>query len=300
MRVRPLAVIGLVSLDRVDGGLPRLGGAPYYAARALRLLAHPAVVVTKLAAEDRGRGLHALGVPVVSRPAARTISFRIENERDGRRTLELEELGEPWTPEEACGWVGEAVAHSDWVHAGALTRADFPPAALAELRRGRRLSLDGQALVRPARTGPVELDGDYDPAVLRHVDVLKLSQEEADGLGLELDERSLASLGVREVVVTLGSNGCVVFADGLAEYVRARPLDVPDPTGAGDEFIAAYLSYRRRRHSAPGAARLATEVVHRLLTAHAQSSLNSPRATRTAEPPTSTRSMLSPDPSTRA
>jgi sugar/nucleoside kinase (ribokinase family) len=262
--VRRLAVVGLVSLDRVDGGLPRLGGAPYYAARALRLLAHPAVIVTKLAAEDSGRGLHALGLPVVSRAAPRTIAFRIENDGDHRR-MEIEQLGEPWSPEEARGWVGEALAGADWVHAGALTRSDFPPETLAELRRGRRLSLDGQALVRPARTGPVEPDADFDAALLQHVDVLKLSQEEADVLDLDLDERSLGSLGVAEIVVTLGANGCVVYADGLADRVPARPLAVRDPTGAGDEFIAAYLAFRRRRHAPVAAARLATEVVRELL-----------------------------------
>jgi sugar/nucleoside kinase (ribokinase family) len=262
-----LGVVGLVSLDRVDGGLPRLGGAPFYAARALRLLGHPAVLVTKLAAEDSGRGLHALGVPVVARAAARTVSFRIENENGSRRSLELEEPGEPWSAEDARGWVGEALSQADWVHAGALTRDDFPPETLATLGRGRKLSLDGQGLVRPGRTGPVELDGEYDPSVLRHVDLLKLSQDEADALGLRLDERSLRSLGVREIVVTLGRTGCVVYADGLAEHIPTRPLDVADPTGAGDEFMAAYLSYRRRRHAPHSAAHLASEVVHRLLSA---------------------------------
>jgi sugar/nucleoside kinase (ribokinase family) len=260
-----LGVVGLVSLDRVDGGLPRLGGAPFYAARALRLLGHPAVLVTKLAAEDSGRGLHALGVPVVARTAARTISFRIENENGSRRSLELEERGEPWSAEDARGWVGEALSQADWVHAGALTRDDFPPETLATLGRGRKLSLDGQGLVRPGRTGPVELDGEYDPSVLRHVDLLKLSQDEADALGLRLDERSLRSLGVQEIVVTLGRKGCVVYADGLAEHIPTRPLEVADPTGAGDEFMAAYLSYRRRRHAPHSAAHLASEVVHRLL-----------------------------------
>jgi len=262
--VRLLGVVGLVSLDRVDGGLPRLGGAPYYAARVLRLLGHPAVIVTRLAAEDSRRGLHALGVPVVSRPATSTISFRIENDAD-RRTLELEELGEPWTPADARGWVGQALARADWVHAGALTREDFPAETLAALARGRTLSLDGQALVRPARIGPVQLEAGYDTTVLEHVDILKLSQEEAEALGLSYDERSLASLGVREVIVTLGRKGSVVFAEGIAEHVPTRPLDITDPTGAGDAFMAAYLSYRRRRHGAPSAARLASAVVHRLL-----------------------------------
>ena len=263
--MRLLGVVGLVSLDRVDGGLPRLGGAPFYAAKALRVLPRPSVLVTKLAPEDAARGLHALGIPVVTRPAARTIAFRIENESDGSRQLDLEELGDPWTPAEAEELARGPLSRADWVHAGALTRADFPAETLAVLARGRRLSLDGQGLVRPAKTGPVRFDADYDPEVLRHVDVLKLSEREADALGVGLDDRSLGSLGVSEIVVTLGSQGCIVYADGLAELVPTRPVEAADPTGAGDEFMAAYVSYRRARHAPTTAARLASEVVQALL-----------------------------------
>jgi sugar/nucleoside kinase (ribokinase family) len=259
-----LGVVGLVSLDRVDGGIPRLGGAPWYAAQALRLLGHPAVLVTKLAAEDSVRGLHALGLPVFWRAAPRTIAFRIENSANGR-VLEVEEPGEPWSPADAQGWVRKALAGCDWVHAGALTGADFQPEVLAALRRGRRLSFDGQGLVRSSGPGVVQLAAAFDPELLRHVDVLKLAQEEADALELGLDERSLGSLGVPEVVVTLGDKGSVVYADGVAELVPTRPLPVADPTGTGDEFIAAYLSYRSRRHAPTSAAHLASEVVHRLL-----------------------------------
>lgn len=258
-----LGVVGLVSLDRVDGGLPRLGGAPFYAAQALRLLGHPAVVATKVADEDRHR-LNALGLPVVAGRAERTIAFRIENREDGR-LLALDELGTVWTPEDARGWLGSALAGAHWVHAGALTRADFPAETLAALRRGRRLSLDGQALVRPARKGEIALDADFDPEVLRHVDVLKLSQEEADVLSLAPNERSLKTLGVPEIVVTLGSRGSIVYADGLAEHVSTRPVDAADPTGAGDMFLAAYASFRLRRHGPPSAARLATQAAHALL-----------------------------------
>ena len=261
--MRRLGVVGLVSLDRVDGGLPRLGGAPVYAARALRLLGHPAVVATKLADEDRPR-LAALGVPVVARSAGRTIGFRIENDGD-RRSLEIDELGEPWTEEEARGWLGAALAGCDWVHAGALTRADFPAATLAALARGRKVSLDGQALVRRPEVGPLRLDADYDPEVLRRVDLLKLARDELDALGCELGEGSLASLGVREVVVTLGREGAVVFADRLAEHVPTFPLEGVDPTGAGDAWTTAYIEYRRRRHSPVSAARLANGAVSALL-----------------------------------
>jgi sugar/nucleoside kinase (ribokinase family) len=263
--VRLLGVVGLVSLDRVDGGLPRLGGAPFYAAQALRVLGHPARLVTKLAPEDSGRGLHALGIPTTVGGAATTISFRIENDSAGSRRLELEAPGDPWTIEDAEGWVARELGNADWVHAGALTRGDFPAETLAALARGRRLSFDGQGLVRSSSVGPVEFAAEYERAVLEHVSVLKLSQEEADTLGIRLDDRSLRSLGVREVVVTLGGKGCVVYADGHAELVPARPIDVPDPTGAGDQFMAAYLAYRRGGHAPTSAARLASTLVAQLL-----------------------------------
>jgi sugar/nucleoside kinase (ribokinase family) len=261
--MRRLGVVGLVSLDRVDGGIPRLGGAPVYAARALRLLGQPAIVATKLADEDRPR-LAGLGITVVAESAGCTIGFRIENDGNHRR-MAIDELGEPFTEADARGWLSRALADADWVHAGPLTRADFPPETLAVLARGRVLSMDGQGLVRRAAVGDLVLDADYDPEVLRHVGVLKLAREELDALGLELTDASLGSLGVREVVVTLGGDGAVVFANGLAEHVPTFPLGGVDPTGAGDSWTAAYLSYRRRRHSPVSAARLANGAVGALL-----------------------------------
>jgi sugar/nucleoside kinase (ribokinase family) len=262
--MRRLGVVGLVSLDRVDGGAPRLGGAVFYAAHALRFLDQPAVIATKAGREEEARALQAVGIPVAHSKATRTIEFGIENEGD-RRRLSIDEPGDGFTPADVREWVAPALAGCDWVHAGALTRADFSAETLAALRRGRRLSLDGQGLVRSAGKGEVTLDGDYDPEVLRHVDLLKLSEEEIDALGLELDDRSLGSLGVKEVVVTLGRDGVTVFADGLAELVPTRPLEGVDPTGAGDTFIVAYLAHRRGGQSAPSAAGSANEAVRALM-----------------------------------
>ena len=261
--MRRLGVVGLVTLDRVDGGLPRLGGAPYYAARMLRLLGHPGVLATKIADEDRPR-LSALGLPAAVGAAERTVVFRIDHEGD-RRTMTLEERGDAWTPEDADGWLGKALHGVDLVHAGALTRADFPVETLARLRHGRRVSLDAQGLVRPAELGPVHPDDDWDRDVLAQVDVLKVSADEAAVLGVEPDARSLASLGLREVVLTLGRDGAVVYAEGVAEHVPARPVETGDATGAGDAFMTAYLSFRLRRHSPRSAGRLAAEAVHALL-----------------------------------
>jgi sugar/nucleoside kinase (ribokinase family) len=264
--MRRLGVVGLTGLDLVDGGPLRVGGAAYYAARTLRFLGHPAVVATKFAEGDRAAvaPLFRLGIPVETGPASSTISFRIDNEPGGRR-MAIEALGDPWTPEEARGWVARALAGVHYLHAGALTRTDFSPETLAALAAGRILSFDGQGLVRRARTGKLVLDPDFDRELLRHVDILKLGEEEADVLGVGPDERSLGSLGVPEVVLTLGRRGTIIYADGLAEHVPTRPLDGIDPTGAGDQFIAAYVSYRRLGHAPPSAARCATDAVFALL-----------------------------------
>src|SRR5436305_1916795 len=127
-------------------------------------------------------------------------------------------------------------------------------------------SLDGQGLVRPARTGPLELDGGYDPEVLRHVSVLKLAEEEARVLVGEPSADALSSLGVPEVVVTLGSRGSLVFAGGRLERVVGTPAGGEiDPTGAGDAFAVAYLVSRQGGRAPVAAARRATGLVARLL-----------------------------------
>lgn len=245
-----------------------MGGGPFHAGRALRALGRRGVLVTKCAEADRRELLTpivCLGLPVLWHEAASTSAFSMVYDGEQRRMV-VDALGEQWTPEEARGWVGRALAGIDWVHVAPLLRSDFPPETLAELARGRRLSLDGQGLVRGNGPGPLRLDADYDPALLRHVSILKLSEEEADILVEGLDERSLRRLGVPEVIVTLGSRGAVVLADGLAELVPARRVPGnPELTGSGDAFAAAYLAARAGGESAPSAARRASALVSALL-----------------------------------
>jgi sugar/nucleoside kinase (ribokinase family) len=257
-----LGVVGNLSLDVVEGRPPRPGGGPYHCARALRALRTPSVLVTKCAEADRAAllpSLIALGVPVKWRPSEATAAFAIGYLGD-HRLMSVESLGPTWTPEEARGWVADALGRTEWVHVAGLARSDFPAETLAELARGRRVSLDGQALVRPAATGPLVLDGDFDPAVLEHVSVLKLSEEELEAVGREPEE-----LGVAEVLVTRGSRGSRIWAGGRMEEVPARPVTGRDPTGAGDAFVASYLLARYSGLPPVAAARRATAVVAAVL-----------------------------------
>jgi len=225
-------------------------------------------VLARCAAGDRPTllpPLVALGVPVAWRAAERTAVFAIAYDGE-RRTLEVEAAGSPWSAEDTA-WAATALAGVGWVHVAPLLRSDFDATGLALLASGRRLSLDGQGLVRVVRDGRLELDPDYDPALLEHVTVLKLAEDEAEALGGGIDGEALRGLGVPEVVVTLGSRGSLVVTSRSARRIptSALPPASVDPTGAGDAFAAAYL-VARAGGTAPGtAARRASSVVGGLL-----------------------------------
>jgi sugar/nucleoside kinase (ribokinase family) len=257
--MRGIAVIGNLTRDTIDGGPPRVGGAPFHAARALRLLGGSSRIVARCAETDRRAlvgPLAALGVPFAWLPAPSTAAFAFRYSGE-EREMSIADAGAPWTLADA-----RSVGRADWVQIGALTRADFPDDVLASLARDRRLALDGQALVRPAATGPLVLDADFDPALLRHVTALKLNEEELEILG---GEERAAALGVPELLLTQGSTGALVIARGVRERIPVRPIDTADPTGAGDAFLAAYAWARASGHRPGSAARHAATTAARVL-----------------------------------
>ncbi|WP_232838749.1 sugar kinase [Streptomyces geranii] len=85
--------------------------------------------------------------------------------------------------------------------------------------------------------------------LLAHIDLLiasedelPLVQEAAPGGGESETVRSLLAAGVAEVVVKRGARGATVFtADGPTDRA-AREVDAVDLVGAGDAFVAGYLS----------------------------------------------------------
>lgn len=254
-----IAVIGNLARDVVDGGPPRVGGAPYHAARALRLLGGGSRIVARCAAGDRRSlvgALAVLGVPFTWLEAPRTTAFELHYDGE-ERELAIADLGTPWTVAES-----RAVGRAAWVQVGGLTRADFPTDVLAALAEGRKLALDGQGLVRPAALGPVLPDTSFDPDVLRHATALKLSEQELETLG-GMDE--VAKLGIPELLVTRGSKEALVVVRGVGERLPVRRVETADPTGAGDAFLAAYVWARAAGHRPLSAARQAATTAARAL-----------------------------------
>jgi sugar/nucleoside kinase (ribokinase family) len=218
----------------------------------LRLLSTPGSILARCADADRRfvlPRLAALGLPLRLLEGRTTSGFSFTYDGDVR-TMYVDAIGDTWTPADAIALDRRA----RWVHVAPLLRSDFPAETVAAIARGRRVLFDGQGLVRRPELGPLQLDADYDPAILEHVSILKLAEEEAAVLG------GVEGLGVPEIVVTFGSRGATVYAGGVETHVPARPLP-RDPTGAGDAFSIAYLAGRAAGHAPTAAARRATAVV---------------------------------------
>ena len=236
----------------------------FYAARALARLGADAVVCASCSVEHRAElmpPLEELGLPVAWRASSTTTEYAFHYEGD-RRIMWQEAVGDPWSPEEAIS----AAADCSWVDVCALTRTDFPAETLAALAAdGRRLLVDVQGLVRTATVGPLRTDPEIGD-VLRHVEVLKLNDEEAETLVGSTDPDALHGLGVPEVILTLGSRGAWVVTPDIVEHVPAVPVDgTVDPTGAGDTYSVAYLVSRAAGAQPVEAARRAAETVSELL-----------------------------------
>jgi sugar/nucleoside kinase (ribokinase family) len=255
-----IATMGHVTRDVVSGGEPRPGGGVFWSARALARLGADATVHASCSAAHRPAvlpPLEAFGLPVTWYESSTTTEYSFHYEGE-RRVMSQDAVGDPWPADRAA----TAAADAMWVDVCALTRSDFPPETLAALaENGRRLLVDLQGLVRTPTIGPLQTDAHIGDA-LRHVEVLKLNDEEAVTLVGSADPERMRGLGVPEVILTLGSQGAWVVTPERLELVRAVPVDGEvDPTGAGDTYSATYLVQRAAGADPVEAARAAAETV---------------------------------------
>ncbi len=259
-----IATLGHLTRDVVDSGPTRPGGAVFYAARALAETSARVSVAASCAEADRAllvAPLEAFGLPVRWYASETTSAYSFHYEGD-RRIMRQDAVGDPWLPERAL----EAAEDAPWVHVGALVRTDFPTETLAALATAeRRLLIDAQGLVRTPALGPLRTNGAIGD-LLRHVTILKVNDEEAEILVGSAEPHRLRSLGVPEVLLTLGSRGAVVVAGEVVERVPAHTVEGPvDPTGAGDTFAAGYLVARAAGADPVEAARTGNDLVSTFL-----------------------------------
>jgi sugar/nucleoside kinase (ribokinase family) len=256
-----LTLIANVALDRVDGGAWTGGGCPAFAARALALLGARGTIHTACADADRAAfaalaGDERLSVGFLT--AAATTRFALDYDGESR-SMVVHAIGHSWSAAD----VDRLDITTEWVHLAPLLRSDFPVATVARLAaRGHRVGYDGQGLVRVPALGDLRLDARYDPELLEHLTVLKLSDEEA--AILSGSEEALAA--VPELVLTHGSQGAEVHAGGaVARVAPERVIADVQSTGAGDAFMVGYVVGRGRALAPAQAAALGAQVSSTML-----------------------------------
>jgi fructose-1-phosphate kinase PfkB-like protein len=230
-----VAAIGPGASDRVeleDGRVfVRPGGAPLYAARALRWAGAACVAIETGHLHSWVRHTHSA------------------------TEQRLGAMPEPLDPERAHALLPR-LAGCEWVLLGGQTGGDFPPDTIQVLAAaGHRVLLDGQGLARGRRGGPVHL-GPIDPASYAGVDVLKLNDAEVTAAG------PLAP--VPELLLSHGPAGASVTVGADVTEVAGSGIGFADPTGAGDSLSALYCLGRTLGQAPQEACRFAVTGVERL------------------------------------
>ena len=265
--VQGVTVLGNLAIDVINGAPKSPGGCASFSGVALQAAGGHGRIVALADEKD-----HALFESLLDRfgsivrilPADRTSAFRLDYDDVDHRRMSVDAIGPVWGRSE----IESADPDTTWVHLAPLLRTDFPASTLGLLaERGHRVAYDGQGLVRADRLGPLVVDRHYPPELLRHISVLKLAEDEAvivaDGA---FDASTAKQLGVPEILVTYGSEGCDIYTDDTVVRVPAAwRVEGVQTTGAGDMFTSCYVANRAAGADPRRSVELASELVAREL-----------------------------------
>ena len=86
---------------------------------------------------------------------------------------------------------------------------------------------------------------------MKYIDILKVNEHEIESLTGYTDLHQAAKQfdlwGIKEVLMTLGSYGSVIFVEGRFYEIPAyTPTKIEDATGCGDTYAAGYLYSRAK------------------------------------------------------
>ena len=245
-----ICTIGHLSLDKVvtpQSVTYMPGGTSFYFSKAL---VHSPIrygLITALAPQEHTivDQLRAEGVTVYAQPSSHTVHFEnIYGTDQNHRDQHVLEKADPFSIAQLPD------IKANVFHLGPLLDDDIPVDLLERLARRSLISLDVQGYLRHVVDQDVVYHDWADKrAMLPKVHFLKANEFEMEVLTGLTDAhegaRYLADLGVREVIITLGSEGSLVLTQGTFYEIPAfMPGAVVDATGCGDTYMAGYLSKR--------------------------------------------------------
>lgn len=226
------------------------GGTAFYFAHALSRLDHSgfklltSVGATEMKAVD---DIRAIGIDVDVIPSRKSVYFENKyGENPNDRTQRVLAKADPFTVDNLRD------AEAKVFHLGTLLADDFSLEAIKFLSSKGIVSVDAQGYLREVRGEHVHaIDWADKTEALKYIDIIKANEKEMETLTGTTDPHEaalkLAGWGCKEVLLTLGDQGSLIYADGIFHEIPAYPTaEVVDATGCGDTYMAGYLYSRSR------------------------------------------------------
>lgn len=247
--MKDICCIGHITKDKII--TPRqtvymAGGTSFYFSYAFNHLPKNVSfqLVTKLGEPEMKSvdDMRQVGIDVLTYPSRHTVYFENkygENQND--RTQRVLERADPFTVEEMQD------VEAGVFHLGSLLSDDFSTEVVKYLSTKGRISIDAQGYLREVRGEKVyPIDWAEKREILAHTHIIKVNEHEMEVItGLTDPHKAalrLAEWGVKEVCVTLGSEGSIILAEGQFYTIPAyKPREIVDATGCGDTYSAGYL-----------------------------------------------------------
>ena len=253
MNKHDICCIGHITLDKVV--TPKLtvempGGTAFYFAQGIsRLDTTGFQLVTALGESEMPvvEAIRKKGIDVKVLPSAHSVYFENRyGENQNSRTQRVLAKADPFTID----GLQDVEAHI--FHLGSLLADDFSIDVIRYLANKGLLSVDAQGYLREVRNQNVyAVDWPEKKEALQYIHILKTNEYEMEVLTdcSEPHEAALklASWGVKEVLLTQGDMGSLIYADGKFHEIPAYPpKEVVDATGCGDTYMTGYLYLRNQ------------------------------------------------------
>nr|WP_306434828.1 PfkB family carbohydrate kinase [Phocaeicola coprophilus] len=249
-----ICCIGHITLDKIitpkqTTYMP--GGTSYYFSHGIRHLKDTRnyKLITALAPSEYKavEDLRAKGIQVEVLPSRKTVYFEnIYGENQDDRKQRVLAKADPFTVEELKD------EEAKFFHLGSLLSDDFSLDVVKLLSGKGKLAVDAQGYLREVRGEQVyPTDWKDKREALKYIDILKVNEHEAEVLTGFKDFKQaalqLAEWGVKEVLLTLGSLGSIIYAEDTFYKIPAYPAkNVVDATGCGDTYSMGYLYMRNK------------------------------------------------------
>ena len=256
--MKDICCIGHITKDKIvtpNRTVYMAGGTSFYFAYAINQLPKDVSfsLVTSMDPTEKEpvEKMLQAGIDVTLNASRNTVFFEnIYGENQNERKQRVLAKADPFTIEQLKNI--EAKVY----HLGTLLSDDFSPEVVEYLASKGHVSIDVQGYQREVRDEKVyPIDWKDKLKVLKNTYYLKVNEIEMETItGLKNPHEAallLHSWGVTEVIITLGSEGSLVYVDNTFYDIPAyAPHEVVDATGCGDTYSAGYL-YKRLQGASP-------------------------------------------------